>query len=195
MRIVVVGARGTLGSALSSLLEAEGHEVVGVSRSSSPAVDLADPAGLGVALGALAPFDALVCVGPGTPLRPFAELTAAQLAADFAGKLLGQIEALRVGATLLSGGGVVVLTGGAEPELPGGVGGCTVNPALERFVVAARRELPAGVRAHVVAPGWITETVPAGLEVPSSVPLAEVAAAYLRVLTDPVAPAVTRVGW
>lgn len=191
MRIVIIGAGGTLGSALAALLDGDGHQVVAASRASG--VDLAHPEDLAAALGALAPFDALVCVGPGTPLRTFAELTPTQLATDIAGKLLGQIEALRTAVELLPAGGVVVLTGGARPEMVGGIGGSTVNAALEEFVEAARRELPAGVRAHVLAPGWVTESVPAGMIVPTSVPVGEVAAAYRRVLLDSTAPAVVRV--
>lgn len=192
MKIVVIGAGGVLGAALVKLLSAERHQVVGDSRTSG--VDLAVPAALAPALSALAPFDALVCVGPGTPLRPFAELTAAQLADDVTGKLFGQVEALRAAVGLLPDGGVVVLTGGARPELVGGVGGSTVNAALEAFVEAARRELPAGVRAHVVAPGWVAESVPPGMDVPASIPAATVAMTYLRALTDPAAPAVLTAG-
>ncbi|MGW1340934.1 hypothetical protein ACWCOV_07750 [Kribbella sp. NPDC002412] len=90
-------------------------------------------------------------------------------------------------------GGVVLLTGGAAPELEGGSGGTAVNAALAAFVTAARRELPSGVRAHVVAPGWVTESIPAGWDIPHSTPAAEVAAAYRYALTDPEAPAVVTV--
>ncbi|MFG1627944.1 NAD-dependent epimerase/dehydratase family protein [Kribbella sp. NPDC049227] len=192
MRIVVVGAAGTLGSALVALLKTEGHEVAGVSRSSEPPVDLSRPESLEDALAALAPFDALVCLGPGTPLRPLGELTPAQLQTDFAGKLFGQIEALRVAATVMTNG-VVVLTGGAAPELDGGSGGTTVNAALAAFITAARRELPEGIRAHVVSPGWVTESIPPDWDVPNSTPAAVVAAAYLHTLTNPSAPAVITV--
>ncbi|MFG1818461.1 hypothetical protein ACGFIF_32175 [Kribbella sp. NPDC049174] len=162
MRVVSVGA-GTLGTAVSEVLKADGHEVVGVSRSSEPGVDLSKPESLKGALGTLMPFDALICLGPGTPLRPLDELSPAQLQADFAGKLFGQIEALRVAARLMTNG-VVVLTGGAAPDLDGGSGGTAVNAALAAFITAARRELP--VRAHVVAPGWVSESIPPDWDIP-----------------------------
>jgi len=192
MRIVIVGAAGTLGSAVSEVLTADGHEVVGVSRSSEPAMNLSKPDSLEVALGTLAPFDALICLGPGTPLRPLAELTPAQVQADFAGKLFGQIEALRVAAKLMVNG-VVLLTGGAAPDLDGGSGGTAVNAALAAFVTAAQRELPDGIRAHVVAPGWVTESVPPDWDVPHSVPAAEVASTYRHALTTSAVPAVLTV--
>jgi NAD(P)-dependent dehydrogenase (short-subunit alcohol dehydrogenase family) len=189
MRVVVVGAGGTLGSAVSEVLAADGHEVVGVSRSSEPGVDLSKPESLEVALGTLVLFDALICLGPGTPLRPLAELTPAQLQADFAGKLFGQLEALRVAARLMTKG-VVLLTGGAAPNLDGGSGGTAVNAALAAFVTAAQRELPNGIRAHLIAPGWVTESIPPDWNIPHSIPAAEVAAAYRHALSTPDAPAV-----
>ncbi|TCO19187.1 hypothetical protein EV652_114167 [Kribbella steppae] len=120
MRIVIIGGAGTLGSAVSEVLTADGHQIVGVSRSSEPAVDLSKPDSPEVALGTLAPFDVVICLGPGTPLRPLAELTPAQLQADFGGKLFGQIEALRIAAGLMTNG-VVLLAGGAAPDLRTGL--------------------------------------------------------------------------
>lgn len=152
-------------------------------------MDLSRPDALEIALGNLAPFDALICLGPGTPLRALDELTPAQLQEDFAGKLFGQIEALRVARGLMREG-VVLLTGGAAPEIDGGSGGTAVNASLAAFVTAARRELPEGIRAHVVAPGWVTESIPPGWDIPHSTPAAKVAAAYRHALTTPDAPAV-----
>ncbi|MFI7060321.1 hypothetical protein ACIBL3_05005 [Kribbella sp. NPDC050124] len=96
-----------------------------------------------VALGKLVPFEALICLGPGTPLRALGELTPAQVQADFAGKLFGQIEALRVAAGLMTRG-VVLLTGGAAPNLEGGSGGTAVNAALAAFVTARGGSCPTG---------------------------------------------------
>ena len=46
MRIVVVGATGTIGKAIAQLLKDKGHEVVEASRSTQPAVDITDPASI-----------------------------------------------------------------------------------------------------------------------------------------------------
>jgi NADP-dependent 3-hydroxy acid dehydrogenase YdfG len=89
--------------------------------------------------------------------------------------------------------GVVVLTGGAAPELDGGSGGTAVNAALAAFITAARRELLKSIRAHVVSPGWVTESIPPNWDIPTSTPAAAVAAAYLHTLTTPDAPAVITV--
>jgi len=89
--------------------------------------------------------------------------------------------------------GVVLLTGGAAPDLDGGSGGTAVNAALAAFVTAARRELPDGIRAHVIAPGWVTESIPPDWDIPHSIPAAEVAATYRHALISPDAPAVLAV--
>lgn len=192
MRVLLIGAGGALGGAVGAALRAAGHDVSGASRSSSPPLDLADPGSLAAGLRAVGAVDAVVNAGPGTPLRPLGELVPTQLVDDVTAKLFGQVELLRWSACSAS---VVVLTGGARPDLAGGLGGSLVNAALEAAVVAARRELPRGARAHLVAPGWIAETLPVDLGVhePDAVPVAAVADRYRWLLEDPAAPAVVRV--
>jgi nucleoside-diphosphate-sugar epimerase len=58
MRVMIIGATGTLGLAVAARLEAD-HEIVGLSRSSTPAVDLADPVTLHRALAAVG--DHMLC--------------------------------------------------------------------------------------------------------------------------------------
>ena len=102
------------------------------------------------------------------------------------------VEALRIAAGMMTNG-VVLLTGGAAPDLDGGSGGTAVNAALAAFVTAARRELPDGVRAHVIAPGWVTESIPPDWDIPHSVPAAEVASTYRHALATSAVPAVLTV--
>lgn len=60
-RIAVVGATGTLGSAVVHALTHRGDEVIPLSRSSSPSLDIEQDASIRAALDVVGPIDALVC--------------------------------------------------------------------------------------------------------------------------------------
>jgi uncharacterized protein YbjT (DUF2867 family) len=47
----VLGATGTIGKAVVQLLKDKGHEVVVVSRSTQPSVDMVDPSSLAKCIG------------------------------------------------------------------------------------------------------------------------------------------------
>ncbi|WP_152364248.1 short chain dehydrogenase [Microlunatus speluncae] len=176
MRIVVVGANGTLGAAVAADLGAE-HEVVGVSRRTEPGVDLEDPASLDALFRAVPGAGAVVCCAASGPLLDLMGAGDAEFAAGLRGKLLGQVALARRAFAELPDGGSVTLTGGtfAEP-LPGGSLGALVNAGLEGFVTNAAAELPRGLRLNLIAPGWIRESlVAAGLDTAGGTPAADVA--------------------
>ena len=70
MRVLVIGATGTIGRAVSEALEA-GHEVLRASRNGPLRVDLADTATLSPLFEEVGPLDAVVCsaVSPGRVVR------------------------------------------------------------------------------------------------------------------------------
>jgi len=62
MKVIVVGATGTIGSEVAAMLERE-HEVVRVSRQSAPPIDFADNASIAAMLGSV-PASTRSCVMP-----------------------------------------------------------------------------------------------------------------------------------
>jgi nucleoside-diphosphate-sugar epimerase len=60
MQIIVIGASGTLGSAVASALGVD-HEIVRASRQGAVRVDLQDSATLDTLFGAVPNADAVVC--------------------------------------------------------------------------------------------------------------------------------------
>ncbi len=176
MRIVVVGASGTLGAAVTAELGTE-HGIIGVSRRTEPRVDLADPASFDALFSAVLEIDAVLCCAASGPLLNLLGASDAEFSDGLRGKLLGQVALARRAFAHLSDGGSITLTGGtfAEP-LPGGSLGALVNAGLEGFVTNAAAELPRGLRLNLVAPGWIRESlVAAGLDGAGGTPAAEVA--------------------
>jgi nucleoside-diphosphate-sugar epimerase len=69
MKMIVVGATGTIGGAVASALEAE-HDVVRASRGGEPRVDLGDPASIAALFATVDDADAVVCCAASAPLPP-----------------------------------------------------------------------------------------------------------------------------
>ena len=183
MKILVIGATGTIGAAIAHALEAQ-HEVLRASHSHSPlTVDLADQASIKRLYAAVGPVDAVVSAAGQAAFRPLLALSDADYTLGLTNKLMGQINLVRLGVELVRDGGSFTLTSGilSRQPMPGGAAISMVNAGLEGFVRSAALELPRGIRINVVAPGWVTETLLAMKMDPSSgVPAAHVAKTYLK---------------
>ncbi|SEF22729.1 short chain dehydrogenase [Variovorax sp. NFACC27] len=181
MRIVLIGAGGTIGRAVAAAL-ADRHEVIAVSRRSSPGIDLAEPQTIDALFDAVPEVDAVVSTAASVRLARFGTLSDEELAHALRAKLFGQIALLQRAVARLREGGSVTLTGGSfDGVLPGGSAGALANAGLEAFVAQAAPELPRGLRANVVAPGWVRETLDAlDLQGPRGTPAREVAKLYVQ---------------
>lgn len=153
MRILIVGASGHVGSAAAAALGAK-HEIVGVSRSTDPGVDLLDPASIEQLFARLGDFDAVVSAYGSAPFKPAPELEPADLLAAFTGKVLSQLNLLRIGLDHVRDGGSFTLTTGilAREAVPTGAAAAMANGAVESFVMSAAGELPRGIRLNAVSP-------------------------------------------
>ncbi|MEC3975245.1 short chain dehydrogenase [Amycolatopsis sp. H20-H5] len=179
MRIIVIGATGTIGSAVAGVLAAD-HEVIRASRRGEARVDLTDPASLDALFASAGDVDAVVCCAANAPMSPLLSGSDEEFTRGLEGKLLGQVRLVRRAANHLRDGGSITLTGGAFARpTPGGAFGTLVNAGIEAFARAAAVELPRGLRINVVSPGWVTETaLELGLDPSGTTPVAEVAAVY-----------------
>ncbi len=182
MRVVVIGATGTIGSAVVAALSTR-HDVVAVGhKSGALRVDLASPDSIHELFRAIGAFDALVSAAG---LAKFGSLDALQDAdyqVGLSNKLMGQVNLVRIGRQFVNERGSFTLTSGVLSREPmkGSASISMVNAGLEGFVRAAALELPRGVRVNVVSPPWVTETLLARQMDPSpGLPAATVAQAYL----------------
>jgi NAD(P)-dependent dehydrogenase (short-subunit alcohol dehydrogenase family) len=183
MKILVVGATGTIGAPVAQALEGR-HEVIRASRSRSAlTVDLADPASIKRLYATVGHLDGVISVAGQAAFRPLLALTDADFSLGLTNKLMGQVNLVRYGVELLSDGGSFTLSSGilSRQPIPGGAAISMVNAGLEGFVRAAALELPRGIRVNAVAPGWVRETLIAMRMDPSpGVPAAQVAQTYVR---------------
>jgi len=181
VKIVVVGATGTIGKAVADAL-ASRHEVVRVARHGPVQADLEDPASVRELFERVRDVDAVVCCAGSAAFRPLSQLTDADLQASLRSKLLGQVNLARTALSHVKDGGSITLTSGvlSREPMPGGAAISMVNAALEGFVLGASVELPRGLRINVVSPPWIKETLVALKMDPSpGLPAAACAKAYL----------------
>jgi NAD(P)-dependent dehydrogenase (short-subunit alcohol dehydrogenase family) len=186
MRILVVGATGTIGREVVKALSG-GHEIVAVSRSHTPiTVDLGDPASVRAMYAAVGRVDAVVSAAGSARFAPLGRLSDDDLAFSLGNKLMGQVNLVRFGLAGIADGGSFTLTSGvlARLPMPGSAAISLVNAGLEGFVRAAALEAPRGIRVNIVSPPWVTETLVALKMDPSQgLAAAVVARAYVQSVT------------
>ena len=185
MKILVIGATGTIGKAVVSELSAR-HEILQAGRSSAPhRADITSEASLRELFGAVGPLDAIVCTAGHVHFGPLATMTVDQFKIGLNDKLLGQVQLAWIGTEHLTDGGSITLTTGilARDPIKLGANATTVNAAVEGFVRAAAIELPRGIRINAVSATVVIESLAdygpyfRGFE---AVPVQRVATAYAK---------------
>jgi len=185
MKVIVIGAVGTIGRAVVEEL-APRHEIVTAGRSSGQVrVDITHIDSVHAMFEQVGKADAVVVAAGGLHAGPLAEATPEQLAIGLQSKLMGQVNVALAAQRYLNDGGSITLTSGilsTEP-LRNLVNASMVNSAVEGFARGAAIELPRGLRINVVNPTVLEESMAAygpyfiGFE---PVPAKRVAKAYSR---------------
>lgn len=181
MKIIVIGATGTIGKAVADAL-AERHEVVRASRRGPAKADLEEPESLERLFETVKDVDAVVCCAGTAAFKPLEDLTDEDLQLGLRSKLMGQVNLLRTAMQYVRDDGSITLTSGvlAREPMPGGAAISLVNAAVEGFVAGAALELPRGLRVNVVSPPWISETLVAlKMDPAGGIPAAACAKAYV----------------
>jgi NAD(P)-dependent dehydrogenase (short-subunit alcohol dehydrogenase family) len=183
MRIIVVGATGTIGKAVVKALAGR-HEVVQVGhRGGEYQVDLADKGSIERLFETVGAFDALVVAAGQAKFGELDGLSDQDFQFSLSNKLMGQVNLVRLGLPHVNDGGSFTLTSGVvnrEP-IPGSAALALVNGALEGFASAASLDLPRDVRINVISPPWVSETLEAmGRDGAAGLPAAQVARAYVE---------------
>ena len=161
MKILIVGAGGTLGQAVAGEL-GQRHEIIRAGRTSGDiAVDLRDPASVAAMYQKVGSLDAVVCTAGKVPFAPLGELTEAKYLEGLDDKLLGQVRLVQAGMATLQDRGSFTLITGILTEQPILAGACAsmVNGAVEGYVRAAAIELPRGLRINAVSPTVLVESM------------------------------------
>jgi NAD(P)-dependent dehydrogenase (short-subunit alcohol dehydrogenase family) len=160
MKILLVGALGTVGRAVAAELGPR-HELVSAGRQGGDVrLDLADAGSVRAALERVGPLDAIVSAAGQVGWAPLLELDEQQWAFSVANKLMGQVQLALIGQRHLRDGGSITLTSGVLNHHPVAYGAAAslANGGIEGFVRAAAVELPRGLRINAVSPGLLQES-------------------------------------
>lgn len=183
MRILIVGATGTIGRPLVAALQ-DRHDLVLASREKAhERVDISDPASIRALYRRIGKLDAVASASGEARFRPLAELTDEDFAFSMGSKLMGQVNLVRYGFDTVSDGGSFTITSGtlAREPMVGGAVPSLLNGALESFTRAAALEAPRRIRVNVVSPPWVTETLLAfKMDPTNGMSADEVARAYVE---------------
>ncbi|MET7305141.1 short chain dehydrogenase [Embleya sp. NPDC005575] len=201
MKVLVVGATGTLGAAVTALLSAR-HDVVTASRSGKTdvVVDITDPESVAAMYAQVGRVDAVACAAGGVPFKAIDELTRADVERAALDKLLGQVELVRGGLDFVAdNGSFTLITGILSGEaIPTGSMASMANGGIDAFVRGVAIELPRGLRINSVSPTMFTESLEAYDTFFPGFPPVDVAAAamaYRRSIEGRQTGRSFRVGW
>jgi len=160
MRIILIGANGTVGSKVFAELSKK-HEVITAGRNSgSLKVDIADPDSIEAMYKTAGRFDAVVVAAGSAKMAPLQEMTGNDFLSGIHSKLMGQINVVLSGQHQINAGGSFTLISGilAEDPIQNGTSLSVVNGAINSFVIAAANELKNDVRINVVSPGLVEDS-------------------------------------
>ena len=161
MKIMVIGASGTVGKAVVEQL-GQRHEIVAVgARSGEYQADIADIAQVQALFAKVGKIDAVVAAAGALHFAPLAGFTPEDFRVGLNSKLMGQVNVALVAQQYLNDGGSITLTSGivAEQPIRNGASASMVNSAIEGFVRGAAIELPRGLRINVVSPTVLEESM------------------------------------
>lgn len=160
MKIIIVGATGTMGKYLVKALEKE-HEIVTVSSTGGDIpTDITSTASIEDMFRKAGPFDALISTAGPTYVGPWKSLSDKEFRKGLEGKLMGQINLVLIGQHYINPKGSFTLISGALTHEPqrNFANASAANGAVEGFVRAAAIELENGIRINAVSPTVIEDS-------------------------------------
>jgi len=161
MKIILIGANGTIGGLVQTALAGSDHEIVKVGRKSGDfQVDIESRENIRQLYQAVGSFDAVAVAAGEVVFAPLSQLTAENWRFSLGSKLLGQISLVQEAVPFINERGSFTLVSGVLNDEPifASAAAAAVSGALEGFVRAAAVELPKGLRINVVSPTILKES-------------------------------------
>jgi len=185
MKVLLVGASGTIGQAITQEL-APRHEIIEAGRSNSQyPVDITNVDSVRQLFNKVGKVDAIIAAAGNVHWGSFKEMTADEFRLGLNEKLMGQVNLTLVGQAFLNDGGSITLTSGSLSHDPyvGGASFTTVNSAVDGFIRGVAVELGRDCRINSVSPNVLEESwaiYGGGVPGTTPVPAAKVALAYRK---------------
>ena len=154
MKIIIVGASGTMGKHLTGAFEKEHEVITAASAGCAVQVDITSPESIENMYKQVGAFDALISTAGSTYVGPWKKLTDKEFRQGIEGKMMGQINLVLIGQHYINPKGSFTLITGAlfhDPQ-KNFANASAANGAVEGFVRAAAIELENGIRINAVSP-------------------------------------------
>lgn len=185
MKILLVGASGTIGKAVEESLTTN-HEIVTANYSEGDIkVDLGDIESIRQMFKTVGNINAVISTAGVANFAGFDDLTESDYQVALGNKLMGQVNLIRLGKSYINTGGSITLTSGvlSREPMPGGSVISMANGALESFVKSVALEVDS-YRINVVAPIFVKETMAMmGMDTETGLSASDTAKAYVASVT------------
>ena len=165
MKILIVGASGTIGNKVTAALKGKHEVITAGSKSGELRLDITSADSIKKFYDQAGKFDALISTTGSAYLGPLETMTEKEFRKGIDSKLMGQVNLVLIGQHYINANGSFTLTSGslAFDPIANGTNLSTINAALNGFVMAAAVDLKNGIRINAVCPG-VVEDSPAWFE-------------------------------
>ncbi len=184
MKVIIIGATGTLGTEVVKLLSGRHKLIKTALKKGDFQADMTSKESIRKLYQEVGSFDAVICTAGFAPFGKMETFSDSDYMAGLTNKLMGQVNLVREGIDRINDNGSFCLTSGMLSLNP--IPGCTsismVNAGVEGFVRAAALEMKRGVRLNAVSPVFARETAAAmkldEKKLPGVMPASRIALAY-----------------
>jgi NAD(P)-dependent dehydrogenase (short-subunit alcohol dehydrogenase family) len=154
MKIIIVGASGTMGRHLTTAFAKDHKVITAASKGCDVEVDITSTASIENMYKKIGAFDALISTAGPTFVGPWKKLTDKEFRQGVEGKMMGQINLVLIGQHYINPNGSFTLITGALSHDPQKhfANASAANGAVEGFVRGAAIELENGIRINAVSP-------------------------------------------
>ena len=161
MKILVIGAAGTIGSKITHALQSRCEVITAGKTSGDVQIDVTDPSSIHAAFDKIGKVDGVICAAGDVAFNTFEQISREEWDVGINSRLMGQVNLTQIALNYLNDNGSITLTSGIIADYPiaYGVSAATLNGALEHFVSAVSHELPRGIRINAVSPTVVTESL------------------------------------